>query len=229
MSRMNKDNRILRFNLWKLATVMLSGFLFVGLGVMLFQKFNNSQQSPVSITNTEANMQSNPEITKVLDKRINYDETAKIPNENRHPLTKQESIQGNPNNKISRPKPNLAQQFVYVSPPTEQPKPKYTFDRLKSLLQGQMESTVLNTLGKPISVSTWGNYKYWNYKNVAYDSVTGNISSFTSVGFDCDRYISNKDTNELMEAIIALDAGRDESGAQKPPPPKTCFVENINF
>lgn len=61
---------------------------------------------------------------------------------------------------------------------------KYTFEQLRTLLEGKSKVEVKKLLGTPFNVSDYGNgNESWGYQNVAYDPLTGKVATVTVVSF----------------------------------------------
>lgn len=61
--------------------------------------------------------------------------------------------------------------------------PRHEFRELRKQLPGESMREVAAILGSPAHVFNMGDREFWDYKNVAYDSVTGRTVSNLSIWF----------------------------------------------
>ncbi|MGB8169590.1 MAG: hypothetical protein WCF18_18965 [Chthoniobacteraceae bacterium] len=64
-------------------------------------------------------------------------------------------------------------------------RPQHEFRGLRTRLPGKNMREVASLLGTPAHVVNMGDREWWDYKNVAYDSVTGRTVSSLSIWFTC--------------------------------------------
>lgn len=211
-------------NVWMILTLIMS--LITG-GLIAFVIFQKTLTHTI-VTNNKVNTENTQRESLPKDNKRSIDySTTRFEDSNISQNLQNESssvITPQKNSRVKQPN-YIPPKVNYNFPQIEQPKPRFTFDELRSQLQGKGEFQVLNIIGRPSSVFDSGESKYWYYEYIAYDSTTGNISRRTQINFECGKYSSDESLNRALESGIKLEKSRGKEVTL----PKICFVRNINF
>jgi hypothetical protein len=82
-----------------------------------------------------------------------------------------------------------AMKEIFPDNPVQQQSPGYTFDQLKSTVLYKSKEEVQRILGNPDRVSEFSDGgQSWTYRDIAYDSLTKKVSSFTTIYFSKTGY-----------------------------------------